>query len=110
MNLNKLTVGVTDWSEIPASVHTGESGAATMRTRQFDDIQLRHVVYSANYVSNHWCHKGHIVFVVAGQLVIEHERGAKYTLTPGTCYHVADNDGPPHRVLSESGATIFIVD
>jgi hypothetical protein len=110
MNLSGLTVGITDWSELPASVHPGELGAATMRMRQFDDIQLRLVAYSANYVADHWCHKGHIVFVVAGQLVIEHERGAKYTLTPGISYHVADNDGPPHRVLSESGATIFIVD
>jgi hypothetical protein len=110
MNLSSLTVGVTDWSELPESVHPGESGTATMRMRQFEDIQLRLVVYSANYVADHWCHKGHIVFVVAGQLVIEHERGAKYALTPGTSYHVPDNDGPRHRVFSEGGATIFIVD
>jgi len=25
-------------------------------------------------------------------------------------YHVADDDGPPHRALSESGATVFVVD
>ena len=110
MNLDNLPVGITDWSELPASVHPGESGTATVRMRQLGDIQLRLVVYSTNYIADHWCHKGHIVFVVAGQLVIEHQHGLTYTLRRGASYHVADDDGPPHRVLSENGATIFIVD
>ena len=110
MNLDNTPVGITDWSKVPASVHPGEKGNATMRVRQVGDIQLRLVDYSPQYVADHWCHKGHIVFVVAGRLVIEHQHGFKYDLTPGKSYHVADGDGPPHRVLSEDGATIFIVD
>ena len=110
MNLNDLPVGITDWPQIPASTHPGETGMAMMRTRQFGDIQLRVVEYSREYVADHWCHKGHIVFVVSGRLVIEHEGGAAYVLTQGTSYHVADGDGRPHRVLSEEGATVFIVD
>lgn len=110
MNLNNFPVGITDWSEVTASVHPGGSGTTTMRTRQLGDIQLRLVDCSSNYVADHWCHKGHIVFVVAGQMVIEHQHGLSYKLAPGNTYHVADNDGPPHRVLCKSGATIFIVD
>ena len=110
MNLDNLPVGITDWSELTASVHPGESGTATMRTHQLGDIQLRLVDYSTDYVADHWCHKGHIVFVVAGQLTIEHQNSVTYALTQGNSYHVSDDDGPPHRVLSEGGATIFIVD
>ena len=110
MNLRNLPVGITDWSKLPASAHPGESGTAMMRVRQLGDIQLRLVVYSANYLADHWCHKGHIVFVVSGQLAVEHQHGPSYSLTPGISYHVADDDGPPHRVRSESGATIFIID
>ena len=110
MNLDNVPVGITDWSQVPESVHPGESGTATMRLRQLGDIQLRLVVYSANYIADHWCHKGHLVFVAAGQLTIEHQHGLTYTVTPGTSYHVGDHDGPPHRVLSEDGATVFIVD
>jgi hypothetical protein len=110
MNLDNLPAGITDWSQIPASVLPGESGTATVRKRQFGDIQLRIVVYGANYAADHWCHKGHIVFVVAGELVIEHQDSLRYTLTAGTTYHVGDDDGAPHRVLSENGATVFIVD
>ena len=32
---------------------------------------FRLVDYSTNYVADDWCHKGHIVFVVAGQLANE---------------------------------------
>jgi hypothetical protein len=110
MLLNGLPFGVTNWSQVPESVHPGASGTAMVRSRQLGDIQLRLVVYSPNYVADHWCHKGHIVFVILGQLTIEHRETLTYTLESGTSYHVADDDGPPHRVLSENGATIFIVD
>jgi hypothetical protein len=110
MNLNNLPVGITDWSQVPASAYAGETGTATMRTRQFGDIQLRLVDYSPQYVADHWCHKGHVVFVVSGRLVIEHQDDITYVLTRGMSYHVPDGDGSSHRVRSEEGATIFIVD
>ncbi len=81
-----------------------------MRTRQLGEIQLRLVEYSAGYLADHWCHKGHIVFVVAGEIAIEHQRGPTYALTTGMSYHAPDDDAPPHRVRSQGGGTIFIVD
>jgi hypothetical protein len=110
MKLENLPVGIINWPQVPASVHPGTSGTARARTRQIGDVQLRLVDYSAGYVAEHWCPKGHIVFVVAGDITIEHQDGRKYALTVGTSYHVADDDGAPHRALSKDGATIFIVD
>jgi len=110
MRLENLPVGITDWSQVPASAHHGASGTATARTRQFGEIQLRLVDYSAGYLADHWCSKGHLVFVVAGDLTIEHQDGQRYALRPGMSYQVADDDGPPHRALSESGATVFVLD
>jgi len=81
-----------------------------MRVRQFGEIQVRLVEYSAAYVGDHWCHKGHLTFVVAGEMTIEHQNGTKWTLPAGTSWHVADNDGSPHRARSISGATVFVVD
>lgn len=109
MKLANLPTGVTDWTQLSASTHPGESGSATARVRQFPEIQLRLVDYNAEYVADHWCPKGHIVFVVAGDVTIEHQGGPTYQLTAGMSYHTAD-DGPPHRLRSESGATLFIVD
>ena len=110
MKLADLPSSMTDWSTVPSSEHPGESGSATMRSRQFGEIQLRMVEYSASYVADHWCHKGHLTFVVSGQLVIEHDDGRSLIIPAGTSYHVADDDGRPHRARSERGATVFIVD
>jgi hypothetical protein len=110
MNLNNFVAGSVVWAQIPESVYPGTLGTATVRSHQVGNVQLRLVVYSANYLADHWCHKGHIVFVLAGQLIIEHQHSLTYTLMPGSSYYVADDDGPPHRVLSENGATIFMVD
>jgi hypothetical protein len=110
MNLTGFPVGIIDWSETAESVRPGTTGDATIRTHRLGDIQIRLIVYSPNYVADHWCRKGHLLFVVAGQLSIEHEQGVTYRLTPGTSYHVADDNWPPHRVVSKNGATIFLID
>ena len=110
MRLVNLPTGITDWAQIPPSKHPGASGTATARVCQFEEIQIRVVNYTADYVADHWCHKGHIVFVVAGQLTIEHSEGNSYNLTAGMSYHTADDGGTPHRLRSETGATLFIVD
>ena len=110
MKLADLPSSMTDWSALPSSEHPGESGTAIVRSRQFGEIQLRLVEYSASYVGDHWCHKGHLTFVVSGEMVIEHEDGRALTLPAGTSYHVADDDGPPHRARSERGAMVFVVD
>lgn len=68
------------------------------------------VEYSAGYLADHWCHKGHIIHVLAGQLIVEHEDGIEFVLDAGMTYHVADDEGSPHRARSITGATVFIVD
>ncbi|OYW12811.1 MAG: hypothetical protein B7X34_01515 [Acidobacteriia bacterium 12-62-4] len=110
MHIDNLPSSMTDWSTLPASEHPGESGLALVRTRQFGEIQLRLVEYSASYVGDHWCNKGHLIYVIAGQLVIEHEDGGPLLLPAGTSYHVGDDERPAHRARSDHGATVFIVD
>ena len=110
MQLSGWQADVTDWPNAPTSIQQGKSGTATVQTRQVGDIQLRVVSYSPGYTADHWCHKGHIVFVVSGILTIEHEDGQRHDVAAGASYHVADDDGAPHRVMSEAGATAFIVD
>ena len=109
MKLGGFSAGTTDWSQIPPSVAPGTSGTATARMRQFGDLQLRLIEYSVGYVADHWCSKGHIVFVVSGQIAIEHQDGSRYAVMSGMSYQVSDS-GPAHRLLSSGGATIFVVD
>ena len=63
MRIDNLPFGTTDWSTIEPTLHPGEHGEACWRTRQFGDIRVRMVEYSAGYLADHWCKKGHILFV-----------------------------------------------
>ena len=110
MKLANLPLGVTDWSTMPVSVHAGATGSATARTRQMADVQIRLVDYGPGYVADHWCAKGHILFVVAGALDIEHRGGPSFALSAGMSWHAGDEEGPPHRVVCREGARVFIVD
>lgn len=111
MKLTNMPEAVTDWLRASASTIPGASGSAQARAHQTGDVQLRIVDYGAGYLADHWCPKGHIIYVVAGTLAIEHEDGTPACmLSAGMSWHVADGEGPAHRVRSETGARVFIVD
>jgi hypothetical protein len=99
----------TDFSEVPATRHAGDTGFATRRTVEAGDLRIRMVEYSAGYLADHWCHKGHVLLVLEGELVTELQDGRSVTLTAGMSYHVAD-DVDPHRSRTVTGARLFIVD
>jgi hypothetical protein len=109
MKMSAIPFGTTDWSDVPATEHKGDTGAATWRTRQFGDIRVRMVEYTPGYLADHWCQKGHILLCVEGQLDTELADGRVYTLTPGMSYQVADG-AEAHRSSTKVGAKLFIVD
>lgn len=109
MRMAGIPFGVTDWADVAPTLHPGEIGTATWKTRQFGDIRVRMVEYSPGYIADHWCEKGHILFCIEGELETELADGRRYTLTPGTSYQVADK-AEPHRSRTATGARLFIVD
>lgn len=109
MQIDAIPFGTTDWSTVPPTEHPGETGKAFWRTRQFGPIRVRMVEYTPGYLADHWCSKGHILLVVAGQLDTELADGRRFALTPGMSYQVADG-AEPHRSSTVGGATLFIVD
>jgi len=110
MKLADLPCGMIDWASLLPSTLPGETGSVTQRSRSFGDLQLRLVEYSPGYLADHWCDKGHILLVTEGELTIEHRDGRRYELATGATWHVADNGASAHHVVSERGATVFIVD
>jgi quercetin dioxygenase-like cupin family protein len=111
MKLTNMPEGVADWSRMPATTVPGASGTANARARQVGDVQLRVVEYSPGYLADHWCSKGHVMYVIAGELTIEHQTDQPaYELATGMSWHVADDQVPAHRVRSKKGATVFILD
>jgi quercetin dioxygenase-like cupin family protein len=109
MNLTDLPFGTTDWSAITPTEHSGESGTATWRTREFGSTRVRIVEYSPGYLADHWCNRGHILFVLEGSLTTELGSGEVVTLTAGSSYQVGD-DIEPHRSSTQEGARLFVVD
>jgi quercetin dioxygenase-like cupin family protein len=109
MEMTDIPFGVTDWSQIPATEHKGETGMAYWRTASFGGIRVRMVEYTPGYCADHWCSKGHILLCLEGQLHTELRDGRSFVLTPGTSYQVADQ-ADAHRSSTATGAKLFIVD
>ena len=109
MKISDFPFSTTDWSCVEPVQTPGETGQAISRNRQFNDIRVRLVEYSPNYLADHWCSKGHIVLVLEGELITELEDGRAVTLTTGQSLQVADQ-GEAHRTRSVNGAKLFIVD
>jgi len=109
MRLTDIPFGVCDWSDVDASEHAGERGTALWRTRQFGEMRVRMVEYSAGYRADHWCSKGHILLCLDGELHTELADGRHFVLKPGMSYQVAD-EAEPHRSSTPAGAKLFIVD
>jgi hypothetical protein len=110
LKIPTLPFTVTDWSKVPETVHPGESGEARWRTLNIGDVRVRMVTYSPGYLADHWCDRGHILFVLAGELVSELKDGRTFTLKPNTSYQVSDFGDAAHRSRTATGATLFIVD
>jgi quercetin dioxygenase-like cupin family protein len=109
MKIENVPFHTTDWSKVPGTVHPGESGTATWRTIETGNLRVRCVDYSAGYVADHWCERGHVLLVLEGELITELRDGRRFVLGPGHSYQVADGDGA-HRSVSPLGAKLFVVD
>jgi hypothetical protein len=99
----------TDWEQIPATEHRGETGVATWRTISYNDLRIRVVDYSPGYLADHWCSVGHIIFCLNGSMTTELKDGRTFELKAGMTYEVSD-DMSSHRSYSKDGAKLFIVD
>lgn len=109
MKLASFPYETVDWSSVEATVHPGEAGTATWRTKHLGDVRVRLVEYSPGYRADHWCVKGHVVLCLEGEFRSELADGRVNALKAGTGYLVADGE-EPHRSSTEAGAKLFIVD
>jgi quercetin dioxygenase-like cupin family protein len=110
MKIPALPFTVTDWATVPATEHAGETGRALWRTLDIGDLRVRVVEYSPGYRADHWCDRGHVLFVLEGELETELRDGRTFTLTRGMSYQVSDFGDAAHRSSTRTGATLFIVD
>jgi hypothetical protein len=108
MKIEGVPFETIDWSSTPRVAHVGETGVAHWRTREVGNLRVRLVEYSAGYLADHWCERGHVVHVLEGELVTELRTGGRSVLPAGQSYIVADGDA--HRSSTATGARLLIVD
>ena len=51
MKIENLPFNTTNWDQIEPVQHLGERGYALWRTQQFNDIRVRVVAYSEDYLA-----------------------------------------------------------
>jgi len=98
-----------DWSLIPKTEHLGETGIAYWQTKQYNGLRIRIVEYSAGYIADHWCQKGHIVHCLEGEFISELQDRECFVLTAGMTYIVSD-DLSSHRSVTKEGVKLMIID
>jgi quercetin dioxygenase-like cupin family protein len=109
MTLSPFPFSITDFKDVAAELHQGITGVAEWKIIRRDDIRIRLVIYSPEYLADHWCSKGHIIFCVDGEMETELENGTKHVLKKGQVYTVGDQSDA-HRTYSKEGCILFIVD
>ena len=98
------------WSAVEPEEHSGESGTSLSRTLESGTVRTRVVEYSAGFRSDHWCPRGHVLYVLEGTLEVALRDGRSYPLGPGAGFILPDDDTNPHAASSVGGARVFIVD
>ena len=98
-----------NWKKLNALEQSGESGISFSKTLEFAGLRIRQVEYSAGYLADHWCEKGHIVHCLEGAFITEMKGGEQISLSEGQTYVVSDGMSS-HRSFSKEGVKLLIID
>lgn len=109
MEIKEIPFQVFDLEKTVIEEHAGITGKAFWKTVQKGNVRIRIVEYTPGYLADHWCEKGHAVFVLEGEFESELKDGRKFLLKKGMCYLVADH-ADAHRSVTKDGAKLLIVD
>lgn len=109
MKMTPIPFTLIDWEQIPVNEFPGDTGTAYIRKVEKDYLRIRMVEYTPGYSADHWCDKGHVVFVIEGNCTLEIQDGRNFLLTPGMSFCVGD-EIDLHRASTDTGCKVFIVD
>jgi hypothetical protein len=110
MKIEDVSFLTTDWNTVERTEHLGATGNAYWRTLEMGNVRVRMVEYTAGYLADHWCERGHVLLVLEGELLTELTDGRQFLLRAGMSYQVADGAAGAHRSSTQTGAKLFIVD
>lgn len=109
MKIQHHSFETIDWRKIKKEKVKGAKGKSWHQTVMMGDIRIRMVEYSAGYLADHWCNKGHVIYCISGRMISELDDGRKFILKKRMTYQVGD-DSNAHRSQTKKGCKLFIVD
>jgi quercetin dioxygenase-like cupin family protein len=109
MKMGAIPFTLINWEQKPVDECPGDTGRASIRMVEANDVRIRTVEYTPGYSANHWCDRGHVVFVIEGNCTVELQNGRSFLLTAGMSFCVGDGIDL-HRAVTETGCKVFIVD
>ena len=98
-----------DWTTIERVAYKGDTGVANWQTIQYPGLRIRLVEYSKDYLADHWCEKGHIVYCLSGEFETELSTGEKMIFSKDQSFIVSDK-ASLHLMKSDNGARLLIID
>ena len=98
-----------DLAELPPAEQSGQTGMVRSRMVETGNVRVRILEFGPGYIADHWCERGHVAYVIEGEVVNELSDGKRSVLTAGMSFAVGDGT-PSHRTSSRAGARVFIVD
>lgn len=107
--MKKIPFQVIDWNSLPKTIHQGETGSSISQKVEYPGLKIRIVEYSAGYLANHWCQKGHVVYCIEGEVINEQQNGDQFILKQGMSYVVTD-EMSSHRSRTKNKVKLLIVD
>lgn len=107
--MKKISFQIIDWNGLTKTINQGHTGKSISQTIEYPGLRIRIVEYSAGYLADHWCQKGHIVYCIEGEVINEQENGDHFILKQGMSYIVTD-DMSSHRSRTENKVKLLIVD
>jgi quercetin dioxygenase-like cupin family protein len=110
MKLPAMAFTLAKLTDLPPVRDAGATGASYSRTAISGDVRVRLVEYGPGYLADHWCARGHVFYLLSGEVTVELQDGRSYPMTAGESFRVSDDGDSPHRVRSVRGGTAFIVD
>lgn len=104
--LENLTI---DWATIPAERLNGTTGYVISHTLDLATCRIRRLTFSEQYEADHWCEKGHIIYVLKGTLIIEYKEGTLIHIPEHNSLILGDHISS-HKVRTVIKTDVLIID
>lgn len=111
MQIDRCPFRVVSFDTLEKMHMAGETEAfAVYAQDNAGGIRMRVVDYAPGFLLDHWCDIGHFGYVLSGEVMIELRGKPSQHLKAGEAFLVSTDGDASHRVYTESGVRMLLLD